>query len=66
MSLKPLDHIIRMAKENAAFFYENDRISSDKAIALLKNNDNLNIETTYFDFSNPIVKISKHGVTIEK
>lgn len=61
VSLKPIDHIIRMAKNNAAFFYENERISSDKAIALLKENDQLNIETEYFKNSNPIVKITKHG-----
>jgi len=62
VSLKPIDHIIKMAKNNAAFFYENERISSDKAIALLKENDQLNIETEYFKNSNPIVKITKEGI----
>ena len=51
-----------MAKNNAAFLYENERISSDKAIALLKENDQLNIETEYFKNSNPIVKITTKGV----
>jgi len=63
---EPLDHVIRMAKQNAAFFYEDQRITSDKAIDLLKKNNNLNIQTTMFDKSNPIVKISKHGIKIEK
>ena len=62
---EPLDHVIRMAKQNAAFFYEDQRITSDKAIDLLKKNNNLNIQTTMFDKSNPIVKISKHGIKIE-
>jgi len=62
VSLKPIDHIIKMAKNNAAFLYENKRISSNKAIALLKENDQLNIETEYFKNSNPIVKITKEGI----
>ena len=66
VSLEPLDHIVRMAHENAAFFYENKRISSDEAITLIKKNESLNIETETFKASNPIVKITKKGVTIEK
>ncbi|MCF6308345.1 MAG: M56 family metallopeptidase [Flavobacteriaceae bacterium] len=62
VSLKPLDHIIKMAKNNAAFFYENERIPSNKAISLIKENNKLNIETTTFKNSNPIVKITKNGV----
>ena len=61
VSLKPLDYIINMAKNNAAFFYENERISSDKAISLIKENSKLNIKTTTFKNSNPIVKITKNG-----
>lgn len=63
VSEAPIDHIIRMAGENAAFLYEDKRISSDEAIALLKANRDLNIETQFFDKSNPIVKISKKGFT---
>jgi hypothetical protein len=59
----PIDHIIRMAKQNAAFLYENKRITSDEAIRLLKYNSKLTIETTFFEKSNPIVSISKHGFT---
>jgi bla regulator protein BlaR1 len=66
VSEDPLDHIIRMAYENAAFFYENKRITSDEAIAIFKKNRNLNIETEKFKNSNPIVKITKEGVTIKK
>lgn len=63
VSEAPIDHIIRMAKENAAFLYEDKRITSDEAITLLKANSELNIETTFFEKSNPIVKISKYGYT---
>ena len=63
---EPLDHIVRMSYENAAFFYEGERISSDKAIAIFKKNKNLNVETEKFKNSNPIVKITKEGVTVKK
>jgi bla regulator protein BlaR1 len=66
MSEDPLDHIVRMANENAAFFYEGKRISSDKAIAIFKKNKNLTIETEKFKNSNPIVKITKAVVKIKK
>ena len=54
---EPLDHIVRMADENAAFFYNNQRISSMRAIELMKKNSTLYVETEMFEKSNPIVKI---------
>jgi bla regulator protein BlaR1 len=66
VSEEPLDHIIRMAYENAAFFYEGKRVSSDKAIDIFKKNKNLTVETEKFKNSNPIVKITKNEVTIKK
>ncbi len=62
-SLEPVDHVVRMAKENAVFFFEEQPISSDKAIALMKENRNLNLETVTFKNSNPIVKISSKPIT---
>ncbi|WP_299097326.1 M56 family metallopeptidase [uncultured Winogradskyella sp.] len=38
-----LDFVIRMAKEGAKFFSEGQPISSDDAIALIKKNDQLNV-----------------------
>lgn len=55
--LEPLDHIVRMADENAAFFYNNQRISSMRAIELIKKNSTLYVETETFEKSNPVVKI---------
>ncbi|WP_197022163.1 M56 family metallopeptidase [Sediminibacter sp. Hel_I_10] len=43
--IRPLDHIVNMAKKNAKFFYEGKSVSSDKAISLLKSNEDLNIFT---------------------
>lgn len=62
----PLDHIISMAKKGASFYYEGDKITSDKAIALLKNNKNLNIQTTRVNSSNPRVEISTQPITVDK
>lgn len=56
--LEPLDHIVRMADENAVFFFEKKSISSNEAVVLIKNNSNLNIQTSIFEKSNPIVNIS--------
>ncbi|WP_422858859.1 M56 family metallopeptidase [Flagellimonas sp. S174] len=62
----PLEHIIAMAKKGADFYYENQKISSDKAIELLKGNESLNIQTKRHNSSKPQVKISKNPITISK
>ena len=41
----PLDHVIHMAKENATFYFDGKKITSDQAIKLLKKNDEINIST---------------------
>ena len=64
-SVNSIDHITLMAKKNAAFFYEGGKITAEKAIRLVKKNKNLNIQTTNFGKSNPIVKISKKGIKVE-
>lgn len=42
----PLDIVIEMAKKDATFYYNNETITSDKAIKLLKENKNLNISSS--------------------
>lgn len=42
----PLDTVIEMAKKGATFYYNNEKITSDKAIKLLKENKNLNISSS--------------------
>jgi len=59
VSTSRLDHLIRMAKEHAAFLYEGKRITSDKAIAMLKENPDLDVSTEHFKNSNPIVTLLK-------
>ncbi len=61
----PLDHVIDMAKKDATFYFENKKISSDKAIELLKSNGSLNIMTNHSSGSDYIVKISSKPIVIE-
>ena len=64
--VSPLDHVVAMAKKGATFFYEGKKISSDKAIELLKKNKDLNIETKKTNSKNPKVTISKAPISIGK
>ncbi|WP_405380157.1 M56 family metallopeptidase [Maribacter sp. LLG6340-A2] len=60
----PLDFVVEMAKKGATFMYEGNNISSDKAISLLKNNKELNIESRK-DSGKQIINITKDPVTIK-
>lgn len=42
----PLDTVVEMAKKGATFYYNNEKITSDKAIKLLKENKNLNMSSS--------------------
>jgi hypothetical protein len=64
VSKAPLDHIVRMVYENAAFFFDDQRITSSKAIALLQENESLHIETETFRASNPIVHIRTKAASL--
>ncbi|PKA82573.1 BlaR1 peptidase M56 [Ulvibacter sp. MAR_2010_11] len=65
ISENALDHIVTMAKENAIFYYENEKISSDKAIALIKENPELIIQTRMYKSKPHVVNISTKGITID-
>tara|TARA_R110002012_G_scaffold312248_1_gene522700 strand:- start:268752 stop:271196 length:2445 start_codon:yes stop_codon:yes gene_type:complete len=60
--ISPLDHVIQMAKKDASFFYEGKSVSSDRAIALLKSNRELNILTRNTDSNIPRVFITKDPI----
>ncbi|MEH6746278.1 MAG: M56 family metallopeptidase [Maribacter arcticus] len=60
----PLDYVINAAKKGATFMYKGKIVSSDKAIDLLKNNKELNIESRNKN-GKLIVRITKDPVTIE-
>lgn len=59
----PLDYAIDMAKKGATFFYEGKKVSSDKAIDLLKKNKELNIESREKNGKAEVL-ITKEPVTI--
>lgn len=60
----PLDYTISMAKKGATFMYEDEEISSDKAIELLKQNKELNIKSQNRN-GKQIIRITKNPVTIK-
>lgn len=59
-----LDYVIKMAKKEATFYYEDKKISADEAIELLKNNKKLNIDSRGTNNKKPVVKISKDPILI--
>ena len=61
--VSPLDHVIAMAKKDAQFLYEGTEISSDKAIELMKNNKDLNIDSRATNGKRPVVKIAASPIT---
>ncbi|WP_159447265.1 M56 family metallopeptidase [Cellulophaga tyrosinoxydans] len=63
--MSALDHVVEMAKKGATFYSEGEKISSDEAIKLLKNNKNLNIDTRSSNSNKPVVRISKAPIVIE-
>jgi hypothetical protein len=56
----PLDHIVGMAKKGAHFYYKGKKISSDRAIELIKENSHLSIITKKKNDDPPVVKIRKN------
>ncbi|MFH6602472.1 M56 family metallopeptidase [Maribacter algicola] len=60
----PLDHVIEMAKKDAVFYYQDEKISSDRAIQILKENDKINIDSRA-NGKRPIVKLSTAPIVIE-
>lgn len=61
----PLDHVIEMAKKGAVFYYEGNKISSDEAIAILKKNKSINIDTRGSNGNRPVMKLSTAPITID-
>ena len=59
----PLDYAIDMAKKGATFFYEGKKVSSNKAIDLLKKNKEFNIESREKNDKAEVL-ITKEPVTI--
>lgn len=59
----PLDFVVEMAKKGATFMYEGDNISSDKAIDLMKNNKELNIDSRTKN-GEQVIKITKDPILI--
>lgn len=64
--VEPIDHVIEMAKKGATFYYEGEKVSSDKAIELLKKNKDLNIQSSGSNSKKPTVKITKAPIYLDR
>jgi hypothetical protein len=60
----PIDYVVKMAKKGATFYYEDEKVSSDKAIDLMKKNKGLNIQITESNSANPKVQLSKKPIIV--
>ncbi|RAJ18170.1 M56 family metallopeptidase [Olleya aquimaris] len=60
----PIDHVIDMAKKDAAFYYNGDAITSDKAIDLLKKNPEINI-SSHTNNGVSTVHLSEKPITVK-
>ncbi|MRI00606.1 hypothetical protein GH721_08720 [Kriegella sp. EG-1] len=59
-SPNPVDLAIKLAKQEATFFYKNKKVSSEKAIQILKKNKDLSMQVSTSEDEKPIVKIDTH------
>lgn len=55
------EHVFKMKKLNSEFYYENKKVSYEKALQLLKKNSSLNVRTPYPYTSPPKTFITKNG-----
>ena len=62
----PLDHIIKMAKKGADFYLEDKKVSSDKAIDVVKKNKKLNIQIRNENSKKPSVHISTKPIKLSE
>ncbi|SNZ01294.1 M56 family metallopeptidase [Flagellimonas pacifica] len=61
----PLEHVIKMAKKGAVFYYEGKQISAEKAINVVEANRSLNIDSRRDSKSGkPMIKISKDPIVV--
>ena len=57
----PIEHIKEMDKKGAIFYLEGKKVSSNKAIKFIKNNENINVKTNHSDSKKPEVHITKNN-----
>jgi len=60
----PLDHVIDLAKEGATFYYEGKKVSSDKAIKVVKKHQYLNIQVKDCEGKPTEVHITKNPIKL--
>ncbi len=60
----PLEHVREMAEKDAIFYYEGKKISSDKAIKIIKKNKSINIDSRRSNTDKPTVRLSTKPIII--
>jgi bla regulator protein blaR1 len=61
----PLEHMMEMAEKNAIFYFEGKKISSDKALEILKKSKKINIRTRHEGLERPIVELSSKPLELK-
>ena len=62
----PAPNMKTLAEQGATFYYEGEKISSDKAIQLYQKNKKLNIQVNKTNTKNPVVKLSTKPIQLKK
>ncbi|MGB5819016.1 MAG: M56 family metallopeptidase [Saonia sp.] len=60
----PLEFAKEMVRKNAIFYYNGEKISSDKAIELLKNSDHINLNAKHTGLKQPVIELSNGPIRI--
>ncbi|WP_411029954.1 M56 family metallopeptidase [Spongiimicrobium sp. 3-5] len=61
----PLEFAKEMAKQDAIFYYNGNKITTRKAIALLKKSDDIGLIAEHSDGTKPVVRLSTDVILIE-
>jgi hypothetical protein len=61
----PEEHMIEMAEKDAVFYFDGKKISSDKAIKILKESKKISVLTRHEGLERPIVELSVSPLVIE-
>lgn len=61
----PLEFIREMKKKNAVFYYEDKKITAKRAIELVKESTEINIEAKHTGLNQPVVKLSAEPFVLD-
>jgi len=62
---KPIEHVKEMAEKGATFMFNGKEITAKKAIEIVQNNDEINIDSRASKNKKPIVKLSTDPIEVD-